>query len=77
METKSLNGSIYFAMFIDNYSKFTAVYFLKRKIDVFSMFQSYKALIEIQIKTKSKVWDLTIEVNIYLIILLSLVKTMT
>jgi hypothetical protein len=55
METKSLNGSIYFAMFIDDYSKFIAIYFLKRKFDVFSMFQSYKAFIEIQTRTKSKV----------------------
>jgi hypothetical protein len=44
---------------------------------VFLMFQSYKALIEIQTKIKSNVWDLTIEVNIYLVILSNLVKTMT
>jgi hypothetical protein len=38
METKSLNGFAYFAMFINDYSWFIAVYFFKKKIDVFSMF---------------------------------------
>ncbi len=61
METKSLNGSMYFATFIDHYSKFITVYFLKKKIDVFSMFQSCKAFIEIQTRMKSNVWDLTID----------------
>ncbi len=77
METKSLNAFVYFATFIDDCLWFTAIYFLKKKIDVFLMFQSYKALIEIQTKIKSNVWDLTIEVNIYLVILSNLVKTMT
>jgi hypothetical protein len=44
---------------------------------VFSMFQSYKALVEIQTRMKSNVWDLTIEISIYLVILSNLVKTMT
>jgi hypothetical protein len=55
METKSLNGSIYFAMFINDYSQFIAIYFLKKKFDVFLMFQSYKALVEIQTRIKSNV----------------------
>jgi hypothetical protein len=46
METKSLNGSTYFAMFINDYSWFIVVYFFKKKIDVFSMFSSYKAFVE-------------------------------
>jgi hypothetical protein len=55
METKSLNAFVYFATFIDDCLWFTAIYFLKKKIDVFLMFQSYKALIEIQTKIKSNV----------------------
>ncbi len=77
METKSLNGFVYFVTFIDDYSQFITVYFLKKKFDVFSMFQSYKALVEIQTRMKSNVWDLTIEISIYLVILSNLVKTMT
>jgi len=48
METKSLNGSIYFVMFINDYSQFIVVYFFKKKFDVFSMFQSYKALLKLK-----------------------------
>jgi hypothetical protein len=48
MQIKSLIGSIYFAMFIDDYLWFITVYFLKKKFDVFSMFQSYEAFIELK-----------------------------
>jgi hypothetical protein len=54
MQTKSLNGLIYFPTFIDDYSWFIIIYFFKRKSNVFSTFPSYKALVEIQMGNKIK-----------------------
>ena len=34
-----------FVTFIDDYSRFTHVYFIKHKSDVFSVFQEYQALV--------------------------------
>ena len=41
METLSLSGSSYFLTFIDDYSRYTTVYFVKQKSQVFSCFQDY------------------------------------
>lgn len=54
MQTKSLNESIYFPTFIDDYFWFIIIYFFKSKYNVFSMFLSYKALVEIQMGNKIK-----------------------
>lgn len=45
----------YFVTFIDDYSCFTWVYFLRSKADVFSMFQTFVALIETQFSICIKV----------------------
>jgi len=45
----------YFVTFIDDYSRFTWVYFLHSKADVFSIFQTFVALVETQFFTKIKI----------------------
>ena len=51
----SLVGSIYYASFIDDFSRNTRLYFLKKKSEVFSKFKEYKALVENQIAKKIRV----------------------
>ena len=48
MKTTSLNGSKYFILFIDDFTRMTWVYFLKQKSEVFSVFKKFKALVEAQ-----------------------------
>ena len=48
MKTTSLNGSKYFILFIDDFTRMTWVYFLKQKSEVFSIFKKFKALVEAQ-----------------------------
>ncbi|MCO5569407.1 hypothetical protein L7F22_023119 [Adiantum nelumboides] len=43
METQSITGSFYFATFIDDFSRYTTVYFLKNKSQLFSYFKEYCA----------------------------------
>ena len=46
MQTKSLGGSIYFLLFIDDYSRMSWVYFLQHKSETFQKFQIFKAMVE-------------------------------
>jgi transposase InsO family protein len=46
MPLKSLGGSLYYVIFIDDYSRKTLLYLLKTKDEVFSKFQDFKAEIE-------------------------------
>ena len=48
MQTKSLCGSTYFLLFIDNYSRMSWVYFLQHKLEPFQKFQIFKATVENQ-----------------------------
>ena len=48
MQTKSLGGSIYFLLFIDDYSHMSWVYFLQHKSETFPKFQIFKAMVENQ-----------------------------
>jgi hypothetical protein len=43
---KYLGGSLYYVIFIDNYSRKTWIYLLKTKYEVFSKFQEFKTEIE-------------------------------
>ena len=45
----------YFVTFIDYYSRFTWVYFLRAKGEVFSVFQGFVALLETQFSASIKV----------------------
>jgi hypothetical protein len=46
MSVKSLGGSSYFVIFIDDYSRKTWLYLLKTKDEVLDKFQEFKAEIE-------------------------------
>jgi hypothetical protein len=39
MQTRSLGGAFYFMLFIDDCTRYTWVYFLRRKSDVFEYFK--------------------------------------
>ena len=45
MQNASIGGSRYFVTFIDDYSRFTHVHFIKHKSDVFSVFHEDQALV--------------------------------
>ena len=46
MQTTSLSGYVYYAYFIDDYSRKTWLYFLKKKDEMFERFKEFKALVE-------------------------------
>ena len=46
MQTTSLSGYVYYAFFIDDYSRKTWIYFLKKKDEMFERFKEFKALVE-------------------------------
>ncbi|GKU96667.1 hypothetical protein SLEP1_g9878 [Rubroshorea leprosula] len=48
MNTLSLNKSMYFIVFVDDFSRLTWVYFAKEKSDAFLIFKKFKALVEKQ-----------------------------
>ena len=50
----SLGGSKYYLSFIDEFSKMTWIYFLKKKSEVFEKFLEFKALVENQTEKGSK-----------------------
>ena len=54
MSTRSLGGSKYFLLFIDDFSRYTKVYALKSKAEVISKFREYKALVENNLGKKIK-----------------------
>jgi len=54
MHNESLNGSKYFLLFVDDYSRFCWVYFLKSKADVFTEFVRFKTTIELETGNKLK-----------------------
>lgn len=46
MSCDSLNGSRYFLLFLDDYSRYCWVYFLKQKSEAFDAYERFKALVE-------------------------------
>jgi transposase InsO family protein len=52
----SLGKSVYYVSFIDDFSRNTWIYFLRKKYDVFDKFKEFKALVENQTEKKIKVW---------------------
>jgi len=50
----SLGGSNYYVTFIDDYSRYTVVTFLKSKADTFHAFTNYKCMVENQLNVKIK-----------------------
>ena len=50
----SINGFRYYVIFVDHFTRFTWLYLLKSKFEVFSKFILFKALVETQFSTKIK-----------------------
>ena len=50
----SINGFHYYVIFVDHFTRFTWLYLLKSKFEVFSKFILFKALVETQFSTKIK-----------------------
>ena len=46
---------MYYVSFIDDFSRNTWIYFLRKKYEVFSKFKEFKALLENQLENKIKV----------------------
>jgi transposase InsO family protein len=55
MTIASLNGYLYYVLFIDDHSRKTWIYFLKNKDEVLAKFQEFKAQVENQTERKIKV----------------------
>ncbi|KAG8472464.1 hypothetical protein CXB51_034185 [Gossypium anomalum] len=54
MKTESLNGSKYFILFIDDYTRFCWIYFLKHKSEVAQVFVKFKAATKTETGLKLK-----------------------
>ena len=54
MSSNSLSGYVYYVSFIDDFSRKTWIYFLKRKDEVFNKFKEFKALVENHTEKKIK-----------------------
>ena len=48
MQTISLGGACYFLIFVDDRSRFTWAYFIRRKNDVFEYFKEFRVKVEKQ-----------------------------
>jgi hypothetical protein len=55
MNVESLNGFLYYVIFIDDFSRKTWIYFLKKKDEVFGRFKEFKALVENATEKKIKI----------------------
>ena len=51
----SLGGYLYYVVFVDDFSRKTWIYFLKKKDEIFSWFHAFKALVENQTGKKIKI----------------------
>eukprot|EP00253_Pinus_taeda_P026055 PITA_26055 len=55
VKVPSLGNSVYYVSFIDDFSRNTWMYFLKKKSEVFDRFKEFKGLVENQTEKKIKV----------------------
>ena len=55
VSVQSLGNSMYYVSFIDEFSRNTWIYFLRKKSKVFDRFKEFKALVENQTEKKIKV----------------------
>ena len=55
VKVPSLGKSMYYVSFIDDFSRNTWIYFLKKKFEAFDRFKEFKALVENQTEKKIKV----------------------
>ena len=52
--SNSLSGYVYYVSFVDDFSRKKWIYFLKSKVEVFSKFKEFKALIKNHTEKKIK-----------------------
>ena len=52
MQSVSIDGNKYFISYIDDFTRFTVLYFLKKKSGAYNAFKSYKAYVENQCQLK-------------------------
>lgn len=76
MQTRSLGGAWYFLFFIDDRSKYTWVYFIRKKSDVFEYFKEFKSMVEKKLENASKLLYLIWGENINQENLINIVKAM-
>ena len=55
MSAPSLNGYLYYVIFIDDLSRKSWIYFMKAKNETFNKFQEFKAMIELQTRKHIKI----------------------
>ena len=55
MQTKSLGGAYYFLIFIDDSTRYSWVYFIRNKSDVFEYFKEFKSMVENQTRKNIKI----------------------
>ena len=55
MENRSIGGSRYFMLFVDDFSRMTYIYFLKAKDEALKCFQQYRAEVENQLNRRIKI----------------------
>lgn len=55
MEIKSIGGSKYYMLFVDDCSRMAFVYFLKAKDEAFTHFKTFKSLVDHQPNKKIRV----------------------
>lgn len=55
MQMRSLGGAYYFLLFVDDYMRFTWVYFLRKKSHTFEFFKEFESMIEKQIRKFIKI----------------------
>jgi hypothetical protein len=55
MQTRSLGGAFYFLLFIDDCTRYTWVYFLRRKSDVFEYFKEFRTMVEKKTRKSIKI----------------------
>ena len=54
MRTKGINGESYFLLFIDDHTRMTWVFFLKKKSEAFECFKIFKEVLENKIDLNIK-----------------------
>ena len=54
MRIKSLQGDLYFMLFVDDFTRMCWVFFLKEKLEVLKKFKTFKILVENEIGKKLK-----------------------
>jgi len=76
MQTRSLGGELYFLIFFGDKSRYTWVYFIRKKSDAFQYFKESKTWWKIKLGNISKFLDLIMGEHKNQEILINIVKVM-